>query len=318
MGFFTRHWKALGTAVVLAASALAFNQKSEMSPEQAALEEFAGRGPVAASVSGPNEPGEPNNPAETRKTLRVYERFEDPNYAMWDLEIIEDAAFWNDMYDDYNDLPGYELLSPEDYKRLCLYECRGNPRAFRHNPPQFGNEGDPGFFVMRDGLECGIPKGGWPELKGYIPIPRKTKIVKGKNGKKRKVRYWDFDAEGIIPPRKALWGGAGWLWHKNCVYGEVVIESGPIMKYKVEEDDSLWEIGRKFDTVPESILRHTSLEDPNNLSVGQVISYKAARKAFLPVRFRGWLVPDGGADRYNGGGDSNYLAGIKGIEPSEN
>lgn len=322
-GFFRRNpWKLLAAGAVLSASALSLYEGFEASPEQAALEEFTSRGHVAASVSRPNEPNEPNAPkpeAAGPKTLRVYRGFEDPNYAIWDAQIIDYTSLWNREYSDHNGLPGWEPLDPEYFKTLCLYECRnGNVRAFRRNPAQFGNRGDPAFIVMRDGKEFGIPKGGYEDLHGYNPISPRFKELKTKQGKiKRVFDGWDFEEEGIIPPELCLKYGIGWLWHKNCIFDNVLTEEGPVRAYTIRSRDNLSGVAKRLGTTVQTIQKYSGIQDPDSIRAGQEISYRSARIGPEIVGFRGWLVPAGAVDMYNGIGkkdkDTNYLEGVREI-----
>lgn len=305
--FFRRHrFKLLGTVAVLAASAL--YQGTGANPEQTALEEFTGQRPVAAAVT---------EPALEPRTLKVYRGFEDPNYAIWDAEIIDSVDFWNKEYEKYRELPNWGLLEPELYKCLCLYECRENPRAFRHNPPQFGNKGDPGFIIMRDGGEHGIPEGGYEELHGYKPIPPRFKLVKTKKGKKRVFAGWDFEAEGIIPPELCLKYAAGWLMHKNCIWEETIVEEGPIRTYTVEKGnkklDTLSEIAPHLGTSIETIQKYNHI-NPDKIYPAQEIRYRETRIEPMVAGFRGLTVPEGAIDRYNGvrkrDKDPGYLNGV--------
>jgi len=274
-------------------------------PETIAAREFSNR-PVATAPLVTREPARKPEP----KTLKTYRGFENPAYSIWDRKIIDSVEQWNEKYEKYKHLPGWEPLDPELFKALCLYECRGgNIRAFRHNPAQFGNKGDPGFIVMRDGGEYGIPEGGYEELQSFKPIPPKIKITRTKNGKiKKRFIGWDFEADGIITPEVAIEFAVGWLWHKKCIYGNAIIEEGPVRTYIVRSGDNLSTIARRFKTTVKTIQKYTpSITDPNKIYVGQEIRYREACMKPVIVGFRKWKEA---VKRYNGGGDPNYLDGV--------
>ncbi len=299
----------IGTSLVLSLLSLGYPRSSEGGVEKQTLEEFANQRPAAAAVTkAPSEPNLPETTAEPNILLNIYDGFEDPNYQMWDAHFIECAEFWNEHY---SDVPDFEPLDPNLFKALCLYECRnGNVRAFRCNPAQFGNRGDLGFIAMRDGGEAGIPKGGYDELDGYKPVPPKFRTVMTKDGKTKKVfAGWDFDEEGIMPAEVSSKYAMGYLIQRGIIPGRIIIEKGPEKTYTIKRGDTLSNVARNLGTTVGTICKYSGICNPDKIDIGQVITYRETeiRNA---VGFRGYLESGGAVERYNGGGDPDYLQGV--------
>jgi len=271
----------------------------------------AGTQSEAPVIEAPLETG--CNPISAKRgDLLVYRGHEDSVWQMWDGAIIEAVDFWNHQFSQYKDLPNWEPLDPNVVKAMFIYECRNHPEAFKHLPAQFGNQGDPGFTVSRDGGEFMIPEGGFADLKPYKPVPRRSRMGKNRKGEPVKVYYWDFNEPGIVPPELSIMYGVRWLWQKNAALGFTTTENGPVNSYVVRRGDTLWDIAKKLKTTPVTIARYTGwIDDPYmelpESSIGKTLQYREARREAAPSGFDGWSTA---IQEYNGGGDPNYGKGV--------
>ncbi len=225
--------------------------------------------------------------------IPVFKGFETDTFKIHDGRIKKNVDFWNEKF---RNVEGYKPLDYETVKRMILVEAGGDPNnAWLHNPMQIGNGSDPGLGVLQRREENTQVLGDFSSIEDVKPAIRK-------NGR------WDYSQTGMNSDL-SLFAGLGWLIHKAAVYDLKTIEEGDVLEYVIQSGDNYSKISGKLGTTVHSLMK-LNKTDPRQLKIGQVVKYKKAREE---VYISGWRSWDDALNRYNGGGDKNYLNKIKAL-----
>ncbi|MBI2675739.1 MAG: hypothetical protein HYX24_04735 [Candidatus Aenigmarchaeota archaeon] len=153
---------------------------------------------------------------QKERKLMTFPGFENPIYSVHDGLIID----YTDSLNRLNEgLPGYTCISPNLIKAQALTESGGKYRekewkedpfhAWLNDPMQISNKdsfpkGALGVMSGREKRECGIPEGGYPELREVSPA--------GKH-----AGEWDYRGTGI-DAGLSIESGIDWDGHKRMKF----------------------------------------------------------------------------------------------------
>lgn len=159
---------------------------------------------------------------------------------------------------------------------------------FVYDPMSISHKGDSALEVLASKGENTHIIGDFSNLVGKNTAPR----VKGR---------WDYHNTGMTS-EVGIYGGIGWLYHKSAVYSQRDVESGELKQYIVKKGDFPIKIAKNLGTTV-GILKSYN-KNISQLKVGQVLDYKLGKKETYVSSWRNW---DEAVDRYNGGGNPNYM-----------
>lgn len=213
--------------------------------------------------------------------------------AVYDSEIESVISQFSNVHNDQ--VPERNLV-----KAMIAVET-GSPAhrqtAFLYDPMQIANEGDFALDVLANGKENTHLVGDFSSLKGKTKTPRK-------NGE------WDYSNSNMTSS-DSIRGGVGWLIHKRAIYGNRTAEDEELHEYKIAKGDNYSKIAGKLGTTVESLTKNNPSLDPKKLRIGQKIKYKKSTSSFEIIGWRSW---DEAVERYNGGGNKNYLAEVLAVK----
>ncbi|MBI4749435.1 MAG: LysM peptidoglycan-binding domain-containing protein [Acidobacteria bacterium] len=156
------------------------------------------------------------------------------------------------------------------------------PAFYGPRPIQFGNSGDPGLSVIRDGAEHSHLISS-TELRNELKKPMNAELC--------------------------IRGGVALVFHYAAIYENTrIIDSQEVRQDTVRKKDTLSKIAARNRTLVEEITQTSKISENTTLQQGQTVWFRPAHREWILNGWKAWWVA---VTKYNGGGDPYYLSKVK-------
>lgn len=149
-------------------------------------------------------------------------------------------------------------------------------------PIQFGNSGDPGLGVIRDGAEH-------------------SHLISSKELRN--------ELKKTMTAELCIRGGVALVFHYAAIYENAkIIDRQAVQHDTVRTKDTLSKIAARNQTLVEEITRASNLSEKTILRVGQTVWFRSAHREWQLNGWKDWWIA---VTKYNGGGDPHYRSKVR-------
>jgi hypothetical protein len=209
-------------------------------------------------------------------------RLVDSRWSEYDQKIKTEVSTLNKKF--AATTPNFKELDWRKVKAMVWVEVQAGPDsdAWKSNPLQIGNAGDPGLPALKEGKEH-------------------TDLIVSDELRTKLKQLGKMNAE------IGLKAGVAWLFRKAAKFEhKEVVDSAASSTYTMKAGDTLEKIARDQGTTIDILMKDNAIDAAaaKKLQPGKVLKFRKAHKQW---QISGWQDWDQAIKDYNGGGDPKYL-----------